>query len=161
VAVNGIAKRIGVPDKVMSLVRGESLINDASGLIAFKYAIAAVVSGYFSLQEAIWDFFYYFLIGAAAGLFLGIIITFVHFGLRKKGIDDPVFHSLLRILTPFGVYIATEDILHASGVIAVVAAGVLHSVIREHTGTFLPQEQLLTENTWSIVLFVLNSFSCY
>ncbi|QOX65704.1 Na+/H+ antiporter [Anoxybacterium hadale] len=158
VAVNGIAKRIRVPEKVMALVRGESLINDASGLIAFKYAIAAAATGYFSLREAIWDFSYHFLIGAAAGLLLGLLITFIRFGLRNKGINDPVFHSLLQILTPFAVFIITEDILHASGVIAVVAAGIIHSIIREHTETHMAEEQLLTENTWSIVLFVLNGF---
>jgi len=158
VAVNGIAKRVSVPEKVMALVRGESLINDASGLIAFKYAIAAAVTGYYSLREALWDFSYHFLVGAAAGLILGLFITFIRFILRQKGISDPVFHSLLQILTPFGVYIVTEDILHASGVIAVVAAGIIHSVIREHTETLLPEEQLLTENTWAVLLFVLNGF---
>ncbi len=55
--------------------------------------------------------------------------------LRKSGINDPVFHSLFQILTPFGIYIFTEDILHASGVIAVVAAGIIHSIVREHTET--------------------------
>ncbi|AFQ43780.1 Na+/H+ antiporter [Desulfosporosinus meridiei] len=158
VAVNGIAKRIRVPEKVMVLVRGESLINDASGLVAFNYAIAAAVTGYFSLREAILDFSYTFLIGAAAGIFLGLLIIFIRFRLRKSGINDPVFHSLLQILTPFGVYIVTEDILHASGVIAVVTAGIIHSVVREHTETYMAEEQLLTENTWSILLFVLNGF---
>lgn len=158
VAVNGIAKRIRLPEKVMVLVRGESLINDASGLVAFNYAITAAVTGYFSLREAVLDFSYTFLIGAAAGIFLGLLIVFVRFRLRKTGINDPVFHSLLQILTPFGVYIVTEDILHASGVIAVVAAGIIHSVVREHTETYVAEEQLLTENTWSILLFVLNGF---
>lgn len=158
VAVNGIAKRIRVPEKVMALVRGESLINDASGLVAFKYAIAAAVTGYFSLREALLDFSYTLLIGATAGIFLGLLITFIRFRLRKTGISDPVFHSLLQILTPFAIYIVTEDILHASGVIAVVAAGIIHSIVREHTETYMAEEQLLTENTWSIVLFVLNGF---
>lgn len=158
VAVNGIAKRIKVPEKVMVLVRGESLINDASGLVAFKYAIAAAVTGYFSIREAALDFSYIFLIGAVSGIFLGLLITWVRFILRKNGINDPVFHSLLQILTPFGVYIVTEDILHASGVIAVVAAGIIHSIVREHTETYMAKEQLITENTWSIVLFVLNGF---
>jgi len=158
VAVNGIAKRVRIPEKVMVLVRGESLINDASGLVAFKYAIAAAVTGYFSLREAALDFAYTFLIGAVAGILLGLFITFVHFKLRKSGINDPVFHSLLQILTPFGVFFLTEHFLHASGVIAVVAAGILHSIVREYTVTYLAEEQLLTENTWSIVLFVLNGF---
>ncbi len=158
VAVNGIAKRINVPEKVMVLVRGESLINDASGLIAFKYAIAAAVTGYFSLKEAALDFSYTFLIAVISGVLLGLVITFTRFNLRKNGINDPVFHSLLQILTPFGIYIVTEDLLHASGIIAVVAAGIIYSIVREHTETYMAEEQLLTENTWSIILFVLNGF---
>ncbi len=158
VAVNGIAKRIKIPEKVLVLVRGESLINDASGLVAFEYAIAAAVTGYFSLREALWDFSYTFLIGTVAGILLGLIITFVRFRLRKNGINDKVFHSLMQILTPFAVYIVAEDILHASGVIAVVTAGIIHSIVKEQTETYIAEEQLLTENTWSIVLFVLNGF---
>jgi CPA1 family monovalent cation:H+ antiporter len=158
VAVNGIARRINIPEKVMVLVRGESLINDASGLVAFNYAIAAVVTGYFSVREAVLDFSYTFLTGAVAGIILGLLITFLRFRLRKNGINDKVFHSLLQILTPFGIYIITEDILHASGVIAVVAAGIVHSIVKEHTETLIAEEQLLTENIWSIVLFVLNGF---
>lgn len=61
-------------------------------------------------------------------------------------------------MTPFGIYMVTEHVLHASGVIAVVAAGIIHSIVREHTETHMAEEQLLTENTWSIVLFVLNGF---
>ncbi len=158
VAVNGIAKRISIPDKVMALVKGESLINDASGLVAFNYAITAAVTGYFSLKEAVVDFSYTFLIGALAGIILGLMVTFIRFKLRNNGINDTVFHSLLQILTPFGIYILTEHILHASGVIAVVAAGIVHAVVKEQTETQMAEEELLTENTWSIVLFVLSGF---
>lgn len=156
VAVNGIAKRIHIPEKVLNLVRGESLINDASGLVAFNYAIAAVVTGYFSLKEALFDFSYMFLVGAASGLFLGILITWVRYLLRKQGIIDVTFHTLLHILTPFVIFIIAEELLHASGVIAVVVAGIFHSIVKEKTETFVAEEQVLTEGIWSIVLFVLN-----
>lgn len=158
VAVNGIAKRIRLPEKSMVIVRGESLINDASGLVTFNYAIAAVVTGYFSLKEAIFDFSYTFMIGAVAGIFLALFITFIRFKLRKNGINDPVFHSLFQLLTPLGIFIITEDLFHASGVIAVVAAGIIHSIIKEHNETQNAKEQLLTENIWSLILFVLNGF---
>ncbi|MFS0645706.1 cation:proton antiporter [Siminovitchia sp. 179-K 8D1 HS] len=156
VAVNGIAKRIRIPEKVLNLVRGESLINDASGLVAFNYAVAAVVTGYFSLKTAILDFTYMFLAGALLGLMMGLFITWIRFALRKQGINDVTFHSLLQILTPFIIFMVTEHLLHASGVIAVVVAGVLHSLVRERTETMMAEEQVLTENSWSIVLFILN-----
>jgi len=156
VAVNGIAKRIQIPEKILNLVRGESLINDASGLVAFKFAVAAVVTGYFSIKEAFFEFTYTFLAGAILGLILGIIITQLRFTLRKKGIHDVVFHSLLQLLTPFIIYFIAEDVFHASGVIAVVVGGIVHALVKDHTETLIAEEQIITENTWSIVLFILN-----
>lgn len=156
VAVNGIAKRIHIPAKVLNLVRGESLINDASGLVAFNYAVAAVVTGYFSITEAITDFTYTFFIGAVAGLVLSLLIIMIRFILRKQGIQDVTFHSLLQVLTPFLIFIVAEEMLHASGVIAVVVGGIIHSLVSERTETMLAEEQVLTENIWSIVIFILN-----
>ncbi|MEC0328563.1 Na+/H+ antiporter [Paenibacillus macerans] len=156
VAVNGIAKRIHIPDKVLNLVRGESLINDASGLVAFNYAVAAVVTGYFSLREAVYDFTYMFILGAVLGLVLSLVMTWLRFSLRKQGIQDATLHSLLQILTPFLIFIVTENLLHASGVIAVVVGGIVHSLLRERTETLLAEEQVLTENIWQTVLFILN-----
>lgn len=156
VAVNGIAQRIRIPQKVLSLVRGESLINDASGLVAFNYAVAAVVTGYFSLSEAVLDFSYKFVAGGLLGLTLGLLIIGIRLVLRKQGINDVTFHTLLQIMTPFLIFIVTEDILHASGVIAVVVAGIVHALVREQTETLIAEEQVVTENLWTIIIFILN-----
>ncbi|MCJ8009326.1 Na+/H+ antiporter [Lederbergia wuyishanensis] len=156
VAVNGISKRIHIPERVLNLVRGESLINDASGLVAFNYAIAAVVTGNFSLTRATVDFIYMFLVGAISGVILSLLIMWIRFTLRKQGIQDVTFHSLLQIITPFLIYMIAEEFFHASGVIAVVIAGIVHTLIRERTETLNAEEQVLTENIWTIVLFILN-----
>ncbi|WP_333474247.1 cation:proton antiporter domain-containing protein [Paenibacillus gyeongsangnamensis] len=141
---------------MLHLVRGESLINDASGLVAFNYAVAAVVTGYFSLKEAVFDFTFMFLAGAILGLVLGLLITGIRFVLRKQGINDVTFHSLLQVITPFVIYYMTEHLLHASGVIAVVVAGIVQALVQERTETMIPEEQVLTENIWSVVSYVLN-----
>ncbi|MDU5950857.1 MAG: cation:proton antiporter, partial [Paenibacillus macerans] len=130
--------------------------NDASGLVAFNYAVAAVVTGYFSLREAVYDFTYMFILGAVLGLVLSLVMTWLRFSLRKQGIQDATLHSLLQILTPFLIFIVTENLLHASGVIAVVVGGIVHSLLRERTETLLAEEQVLTENIWQTVLFILN-----
>ncbi len=158
VAVNGIAKRIHLPQRVLNLVRGESLINDASGLVAFNYAVAAVVTGYFSLKEAAINFSYKFIAGLLLGVFLGLLVTGIRYVLRKQGISDVTFQALLSILTPFLIFYITEDLLHASGVIAVVVAGIIHALVRERTETFVAEEQVLTENIWTVLLFILNGF---
>ncbi|RNF40405.1 Na+/H+ antiporter [Planococcus salinus] len=159
VAVNGIAKRIRLPEGVLNLVRGESLINDASGLVAFNYAVAAVVTGYFSWQEAVLDFSYKFAAGAVIGLVLALLLIGIRLILRKQGITDVTFHTLLQILTPFFIFMIAEDVLHASGVIAVVVAGIIHSMVRDQTATLVAEEQVLTENIWTIVLFILNGIA--
>lgn len=156
VAVNGIARRIHLPQKVLNLVRGESLINDASGLVAFNYAVAAVVTGYFSWQEAALDFSFKFVAGGILGLVLGLLVIGIRFVLRRQGISDVSFQALLAVLTPFLIFVITEELLHASGVIAVVVAGIVHSLVRERTETLVAEEQVLTENIWTIILFILN-----
>jgi CPA1 family monovalent cation:H+ antiporter len=155
VAVSDIAKRIMIPEKITALVKGESLINDASGLVAFDYAITAVVTGYFSIKEAIINFSYIFLAGAFTGILLSLLITFTWSKLRKKGVKNLV---LLQMLAPFVIYIITDQVLHASGIIAVVAAGIVHSLSKESKETIIEEEQQFTENIWSIVSFVLNGF---
>lgn len=99
---------------------------------------------------------YKFLAGAILGLILGMLFTSIRFTLRKQGISDVTFHTLFQIMTPFIIFIITEELLHASGVIAVVVAGIMHSLVRERTETIIAEEQVLTENIWSIILYVLN-----
>lgn len=156
VAVNGIAKRIQIPEKILSVVRGESLINDASGLVAFKYAVAAAVSGYFSVREALVNFSYTFFIGAIVGLVLGFLLAELRFIVRRAGVRDAVFHSLYQVLMPFVIYLVAEHLFHASGVIAVVIGGVVQALYKNHSDNVLAEEQVLTENLWAIILFVLN-----
>jgi CPA1 family monovalent cation:H+ antiporter len=156
VAVNGIITRVHIPERIISLVRGESLINDASGLIAFDYAIRAAATGYFVAKTAAVDFIYVFSIGAAAGLIIGLIILWLRHHLHKQGITDVTFYSLLSIISPFMIYLVAEELLHASGVIAVVVAGVIHSLMEEHFEVTAAAEKLLTANLWSVLTFVLN-----
>ncbi|MGE7688374.1 Na+/H+ antiporter [Lysinibacillus sp. NPDC097214] len=156
VAVNGIAKRVHIPDRIMNLVRGESLINDASGLIAFKYAVAAIVTGYFSLKSATNDFIYMFFIGAFIGIFGALVLFWIRLRLRRIGIVDITFYVLLQVLTPFLLFFISEELFHASGVIAVVAGGIVATIIKEKTESIIAQEQVVTQNVWSIVTFTLN-----
>ena len=156
VAVNGIAKRTHIPEDVLNLVKGESLINDASGLIAFKYAVAAVVTGEFFLGTAALDFAYKFALGLLVGIALGFLSSWLKYILHRRGVGDVVFYSLLEILMPFIIFIAAEEALHASGVVAVVFAGISHSLINDRIGNTMAEENLTTEHVWSVFGFTLN-----
>lgn len=156
VAVQSISKQVKLPENLMHLVSGESLINDASGLIAFKYAIAATVTGAFSLKTATSDFIYISIVGFLAGLIIMTGIQLLMDVLRRQGIDDVVFNTVLQIATPFVVYLVTEEIAHASGVIAVVTAGVLYHARESQIVEDSPELKLVTEKVWDIIIYSLN-----
>lgn len=156
VAVQSISKQVKLPDNLMHLVSGESLINDASGLIAFKYAIAATVTGAFSLKTATSDFIYISIVGFLAGLIMMTGIQLLMDVLRRQGIDDVVFNTVLQIATPFVVYLVTEELAHASGVIAVVTAGVLYHARESQIVEDSPELKLVTEKVWDIIIYSLN-----
>jgi CPA1 family monovalent cation:H+ antiporter len=156
VAVGSIAGRIKLPGKIMRLLEGEALMNDASGLVAFNFAIAATVTGYFSLTEAAGSF----IVIAAGGLLIGALIGFavvwLRLLLRRLGIEDVTLHMLIIILTPFIIYIAAEE-FHVSGILAVVAAGVVHAIERDRVESASSvQLRVVSDSTWSVILFSLN-----
>ncbi|WP_056978116.1 cation:proton antiporter [Lentilactobacillus senioris] len=155
VAVQSISQRVDLPENVLHLVSGESLINDASGLIAFKYAIAATVSGTFVLSKAALDFTYISLVGFAVGAVLMIAILLLEEWLYRHGINDVIFITVLQITTPFVIYLLTEELTHASGVIAVVTAGII-SHIYDGGIKNQPELTLVREKTWDIIIYTLN-----
>ncbi|WP_461240460.1 Na+/H+ antiporter [Paucilactobacillus sp. N302-9] len=156
VAVQSIAKQANLDDDILHLVSGESLINDASGLIGFKYAVAVVTTGYFSLSQATGDFLYTALVGLIAGLVIMLIIQFLNDALHNQHIYDVVFNVIFKLMTPFIVYLMTEELFHASGVIAVVAAGILANTRDNKVVDEQPEIHLVTEKTWDIVIYLLN-----
>ncbi|WP_061776302.1 cation:proton antiporter [Levilactobacillus senmaizukei] len=156
VAVQSISKQAKLPASLMHLVSGESLINDASGLIAFKYAIAATVTGAFSLGTATGDFIYISIVGFLSGLLFMTAIQLIMDLLRRQGIDDVIFNTVLQIATPFVVYLVTEEVTHASGVIAVVTAGVLYHARENRVVEDSPELKLVTEKVWDIIIYSLN-----
>ncbi|QBO37443.1 Na+/H+ antiporter [Periweissella cryptocerci] len=156
VAVQAIAKSANLPDNIMHLVAGESLINDASGLVAFKFALAATLTGTFHIMTATGTFFYMAVFGVVIGLVMMMAINWVRDLLRRKGIDDVVFHVVLQLLSPFIIFFVAEELLHASGVIAVVAAGILANVHTDKNVEDSPELTLVGFSTWSIVAYILN-----
>lgn len=155
VAVTSIAEQVSLPPAIIHLVSGESLINDASGLIGFKYALAAAVTGTFSIWTATGDFLYTSLVGFLVGFTGMTLLQMLRETLRRSGINDPVFNTVLQLVSPFVVYIGAE-MIHASGVIAVVTAGVLAHLNESRLVEDVPEQRLLVERTWDIIVYVLN-----
>lgn len=155
VAVGAMAGKLRLPKSLMHLLEGEALMNDASGLVAFKFAVAAAVTGYFSLSKASVSFLIIAIGGLAVGALLASIITGLRFLLRRSGLEDETMHMLIHILTPFALYLTAEE-LGLSGILAAVAGGVMHAVERDRTQKAKPRAHELSDNTWSVILFLLN-----
>ncbi len=156
IAVQSLAKRTHLPSGVLHLVSGESLINDASGLIGFKYGIAATMTGTFVLGNAVRDFFYVAIVGALAGLVLISLINLSRKWLLQQGINDVILHTILQVLTPFFIYLVVDEFMHASGVIAVVVAGLLSNTRYNRYIAALPELRIVSERTWDIIVYTLN-----
>lgn len=156
IAVESIAKKAHIPDKLMHLINGESLINDASGLICFKYGVAATVTGVFSLKNATMDFFHISIIGALVGAVMIWIFNGIRLYLINQGVDDSILHAIIQIIIPFIIYYVAEDVFDVSGVVAVVIAGILNISSGRNISNFTPEIRLVTSRTWDLVVYVLN-----
>lgn len=149
VSASAILKFVNVPKRVSSILEGESLLNDASSLIIFQFAMIAVVTGQFVWYHAALSFGWMLIGGVGAGLLVGLIFMEIH----KYLPTDANMDIILTILTPYFMYIAAEEI-HASGVLAVVSGGLLLSNRRHY---FLKSaSRLRGGNVWGSLVFVLN-----
>lgn len=156
VAVGAMAGRANLPKKIMRLLEGEALINDASGLVAFKFAVAAMVTGLFSLGNATFSFFVIAIGGLVVGAVVSLFIIWLRVFLRRHGMEDITMHMLIQLLTPFVIYLIAEE-LGMSGILAVVAGGIVHAIERDRTDSSSNMKlRIVSESTWSIVLYILN-----
>ena len=149
VAATNITKGLGLNRKVITIIEGESLVNDASALIAYRYAVAAVISGGFVFWKAGLEFLMVSAGGILVGLLLGYVLIYTH----KKIKDNAVVETSFSLLTPFLAYLLAERI-HCSGVLAVVTAGLLVSWRSREIFTY--QTRLQTKVVWETVMFLLN-----
>ncbi|RJE86966.1 Na+/H+ antiporter [Paenibacillus sp. 1011MAR3C5] len=155
VAVGSLAGRIRLPSSIMRLLEGEALMNDASGLVAFKFAIAAAVTGEFSAMGATVSFFLIAVGGLAAGAIMAFLIIWLRVYLRRLGMEDVTVHMLIMIMTPFLIYLVSEEI-GVSGILAVVAAGIVHAIERDRIQAASAELRIVSESTWTVILFILN-----
>ncbi|WP_431207061.1 Na+/H+ antiporter [Burkholderia cepacia] len=155
VALSGIAGKGRIPPQLMHILEGEALMNDASGLVALKFAIAAALTGMFSLRDASVTF----VIVAAGGLATGAIVSWVFSALSTRFLNaeqegDPAPGIVMTLLVPFAAYLFAEH-LELSGVLAAVSAGMMMnytSFSRKSTVA----SRVRAESTWAMIEFVFN-----
>ncbi|MCJ2059335.1 Na+/H+ antiporter [Methylobacterium sp. J-048] len=154
IAVSSVAAQAPVPRRLMHILEGEALLNDATGLVCLRFAIAAALTGTFSLSEAATTFVWL----ALGGLGIGAATTFLLMGaqdlLRRRTGEDPGLQILFSLLTPFGAYLAAEHV-HASGILAAVAAGIAMTYV-EIQGRSLGTTRVRRTAVWDTVALAAN-----
>jgi len=149
ISATTIMRQVKVHKAMLSIIEGESLLNDASSLIVFRFALAAVITGQFSFQEATGSFFLVIIMGTLIGLAVGVIFYAIHRWLPTT----PSIEIILPLVTPYCMYYFAEH-FHFSGVLAVVSGGLLLSSQRHKMLSY--RSRIEGINVWANLAFVLN-----
>jgi monovalent cation/hydrogen antiporter len=167
IAATAVAQRLGVPRRIVTILEGESLVNDATGIVAYRVAVAAVVTGAFS----IWEAGLQFIVGAVGGIAVGLAVGWLVVWTRRHVSEDPSIQNIISLLTPFVAYLAAEELphdvlvglhdligvptdLHFSGVLAVVTTGLYLG--RKSPSVTSSGTRLQGFGTWELITFLLN-----
>src|SRR5438270_70499 len=148
VAALAVTKDLRVPRKIIVILEGESLVNDATSFISFRFAVAAVLTGTFSLGQASLQF----LLVAAGGICVGLAVGWLATQVQKR-LDDPPVQTVFSLLTPYVAYSSGEK-LHVSGILAVVIAGIYYGWRAPHV--LSGRMRLQAVPVWEMVVFILN-----
>jgi Na+/H+ antiporter len=149
VAATAILSRLNIPRRVVTVLEGESLVNDASGLVIYKFAVAAVLTGAFSLFDASMQFVAVAVSGVVVGYLMGYLFVFVH-----RYLGDSFIEVLTTLSVPYIAYIFAES-MHASGVLAVVTAGLVRG--RYSPEIVSAKTRVIARSAWNLLVFMLNS----
>jgi CPA1 family monovalent cation:H+ antiporter len=153
VAVTAITERLKMPSRITHILAGESLINDASGLVAFKFAVAAVATGMFSWVDAAGQVVLLSVGGLLIGVGVALVIGELRVRMTRFCVNDPTIQTTFSLLTPYAAYLAAEA-LHVSGILSVVAAGIyagIHDTRHLDTPT-----RAHSNEVWTMLLFAFN-----
>lgn len=149
IAATAIGKRLGLPHRIIEILEGESLINDASGLLALQIATSFVVAGKVpTVLQGAWELVYLMAGGVATGLLVGKVANLV-----ERKLDDPPVEVTLTLVIPYVAYLSAEAI-HCSGVLAVVAAGLYLG--QNSSSLFSSVSRIESRSVWNTFTFVLN-----
>jgi Na+/H+ antiporter len=148
VAASATARQFGLPQRIVTVIEGESMVNDATGLVVYRFAVAAVVTGSFSL----WQAGLQFVVVGLGGLLIGLAIAWPVAWLHRH-LDDAPIEITITLLTPYAAYLVANA-LQVSGVLAVLSAGLYLS--RQSSRFFSSNTRLQANAVWNVLVFLLN-----
>lgn len=155
IAVASISETAEIPKRSGSILKAESLLNDASGIVSFQFAVSAAMTGAFSLIDATGSFALSFLGGLVLGAVLGYVGNLVVRLVRRTGLENTTFHVLFEVLVPFIIYLVAEG-FHVSGIIAVVAGGLVNVISPRKSNPSISRMNIVSTSVWRVISFGLN-----
>ena len=155
VAVSSLSHEATLTQRQIGVLKGESLFNDASGIVGFQFAIAAAVTGQFRVTEAAWEFLITFFGGAIFGCIVGVLANWVFESSRQLGWETTTTRILMELFLPFLLYLGAEAV-HVSGILSVVAAGLVIRFDRTGIGPNVARTNIVASSVWSVLSFSLN-----
>jgi len=153
VAAGAVFERFSVPRRIIAILEGEGLVNDATALVIYRFAIAAALTGTFSPGQAGIALVVVALGGVAVGLAFSLIYIYVSQMLRKLQLGDYQLDNVLSLIAPYAAYTSAEA-LHVSGVLSTVAAGIFCA--RLSSKLFGPESRLVAYAVWDLLIFLFN-----
>ena len=154
-AVVALGKDIKLSPRQKALLSGEALINDASGVVCFQFAIAAAVTGTFSAADAGLTFLQLFFGGIAAGLLMGGALRGLRGLLRVSGLANTTVTVVMDVVAPFILFMAAEA-LHVSGILSVVAGGLLMNMGPSKANAASAKANIVSASVWEVIIFIIN-----
>ena len=155
VAVSSLGREASLSMRQTAVLKGESLFNDATGIVGFQFAIAAAVTGTFKLGEALGDFVISFTGGTLFGMLIGVAVNWLFETIRRLGWETTTSRILMEIFLPFLLYLSAE-MIHVSGILTVVAAGLIIRFDRTGVGPNVARTNIVSSSVWSVMAFSLN-----
>ncbi|RBP97198.1 sodium:proton antiporter [Bifidobacterium aemilianum] len=156
VAVSSLSSEASLSEGQKSVLEGESLFNDASGVIGFQFSILAAVTGTFSLTQATGRFVVTFVGGIVFGLVAGFLANWLFTSIRSLGWETVTSRILMELFLPFLIYLGADQLGHVSGILAVVTAGLTVHFDRTGIGPNVARTNIVSTSVWSVLSFSLN-----
>lgn len=156
VAVSSLPEDVKIGDRIENILKGECLLNDATGIVCFQFALTALTKQVLPTDVSV-TFAWLFIGGALFGLIVGFLMSHLLEKMKDLGLDNITFHVLIDLLLPFFIFFVAEK-LGFSGIIAVVAAGIAKSFRSKKIDPMLSKTTIVSQSVWSVVGDTLNGF---
>ncbi|MDO4913291.1 MAG: sodium:proton antiporter [Bifidobacteriaceae bacterium] len=156
VAVSSLSNEASLSDTEYNILKSESLFNDASGIVGFQFAIAAAVTGVFSVGSAAEEFVISFIGGTVVGFIVGLLSNWIFETIRNFGMETTTTRILMELFLPFLLYIESEEVIHVSGILAVVTAGIVTRFDQTGINPDAARTNIVANSVWKVLSYSLN-----